>query len=172
MHLIYRKVIQEVNATFLVNFLFSIALYLPLWYTGSIIKWNYNILSNFFPVKQINDRQSFLKKLIGTKGDEDVSFEAGNYIWAVSLSCFFLFSVLEVLFFNLYNSLVRFLKIFLVFYFFSVSEFNNQLSILASPLDKNFQEKQAWRNGRAYQVTRDKDQGTGRTKCSRCRTTT
>ena len=81
-------------------------------------------------VSQINSRHIFLKSLIGTKEEEDYSYENANSLLWTTTCLFFLFSVLEVVFFYLYNNKVTFLKIqVLSFFFIFISK------ILVSPMD-------------------------------------
>ena len=51
---LFREVIKEVNATFLLNFLVTMVMYLPLWYTGSRIKCYFNhFIEGSLQVKQL-----------------------------------------------------------------------------------------------------------------------
>ena len=68
-------------------------------------------------VSQINSRHIFLKSLIGTKEEEDYSYENANSLLWTTTCLFFLFSVLEVVFFYLYNNKVTFLKIQVLSFF-------------------------------------------------------
>ena len=56
---------------------------------------------------KINRRHNFLLKLLGTKREEDVSYYNANVLMTAVTSCLFLFCILEVSCYFLYNKKVE-----------------------------------------------------------------
>ena len=94
----------------------------PLYYTGTGVMFNGKcfIIKTFISVANINDRHNFIQRLIGSKEDENVSFENGNEVVMVVSICCLVFTALETLFYFLYNIRVSFVfyLIFVVIYAF------------------------------------------------------
>ena len=56
-----------------------------------------------FSVYQIRTRHEFLKKLIGTKPLEDVSFAQANEVLKITSSCMLVFFIMEVVMYFVYH---------------------------------------------------------------------
>ena len=110
------------GAVILINSIFTLLMICPLYYTGTGVMLNgrWFIIKTFISVAKINDRHNFIQRLIGSKEDENVSFENGNKVVMVVSICCLVFTALETLFYFLYNIRVSFVfyLIFVVIYAF------------------------------------------------------
>ena len=98
------------GAVILINSIFTLLMICPLYYTGTGVMLNgrWFIIKTFISVAKINDRHNFIQRLIGSKEDENVSFENGNEVVMVVSICCLVFTALETLFYFLFNIRVSF----------------------------------------------------------------
>ena len=98
------------GAVILINSIFTLLMICPLYYTGAGVMFNGKcfIIKTFISVAKINDRHNFIQRLIGSKEDENVSFENGNEVVMVVSICCLVFTALETLFYFLFNIRVSF----------------------------------------------------------------
>ena len=98
------------GAVILINSIFTLLMICPLYYTGTGVMLNgrWFIIKTFISVAKINDRHNFIQRLIGSKEDENVSFENGNKVVMVVSICCLVFTALETLFYFLFNIRVSF----------------------------------------------------------------
>ena len=112
---------KEMFLSFIINFIFGFTMLCPLFYTGIFIIPSKNSVNHpllqLVSVKQINNRHSFLTKLIGTKEEEDYSYEMANYLQVLITTCFFVFSFMEMAMFYVYNLKVNYETRFIKSYF-------------------------------------------------------
>ena len=77
------------GAVLLINSLFTLLMICPLYYTGTGVMFNgkFFIIKTSISVAKINDRHIFIQRLIGSKEDENVSYENGNKVAMVISIC-------------------------------------------------------------------------------------
>ena len=119
----YRERHRETNIemawSLSVNIVCSMIMLVPLWYTGICVQFSNNmcyLLTN--SGYQIRSRHSLLKSLIGTKLEEDQSFESINncllYINIIMLLC----CAMETVSYYIYNNKVNLVLLYLYFLYF------------------------------------------------------
>ena len=103
----YTNTVTEMKTSFLVNAIFSCVMMFPFCYTGTHFHKMYVFVNCcIFSAYNIRARHTFLKNLVGTKPQEDISFQNANQLLMALIICMATFSVLEIGFYFLYNRMV------------------------------------------------------------------
>ena len=88
----------------------------------------FNIILNIILVQNIESRHNLLRRTIGTRSEENESYQTAQTLQLSITICLVLFSLLEMIFYFAYNNMVRHLFFFLLVY---------ENLILVSSLDQN-----------------------------------
>ena len=104
----YQRGNKEMAWAFSVNISFSFLMMCPLYYTGKLpIKKYFSYNARLFILAyNISSRHWFLKSLVGTKKEEEISYERIMTLVISVTTMIIVFSILEVAFFFIYNSKV------------------------------------------------------------------
>ena len=103
----YTNTVTEMKASFLVNAIFSCLMMCPFLYTGTNVNTKFVFVNVcIFSAYSIRARHTFLENLVGTKPQEDLSYEYTNQLLIILTSCMISFSFLEIGFYFLYNKMV------------------------------------------------------------------
>ena len=102
----YTNTVTEMRASLLVNFVFSLFMMCPLWYTGEYYPLTNKHSTCFLSACNIRARHESLAGLISTKTEEDLSLENMNQLLAALTTCMLTFSALEAGFYFIYNKMV------------------------------------------------------------------
>ena len=115
----FKNLRKEMLATFSINFWFSLAMLVPLWFCGGFhniifLSFKHNTLycrstepNIFFSVNEIDLRHHLLNRIMKTRELENLSYNNAHNCFIVVNTCIVSFSILELLTYFLYMGQVN-----------------------------------------------------------------